>query len=171
MTKWKSTWVTNQGQISEGMFCKQGRRGSTSRTVLRHFNYIDNSLVTRREEFYRVSVCVWSRNPEKGGQRSILDYKRLSMNEMNTWILTLKQVVYIQLPLTYKTLITVFCFLNPSFRLYRITASVQKSSTCFSSAKIENHFVFPKYLHEIWRESTPHIRGNIEWWFKNQSKK
>jgi hypothetical protein len=37
-------------------------------------------LITRREESYRVYVCVWSRNPEKGGQRSILDYKRLWMN-------------------------------------------------------------------------------------------
>jgi hypothetical protein len=36
--------------------------------------------VTRPEESYRVSVCVWSRNPEKGGQRSVLDYKRLWMN-------------------------------------------------------------------------------------------
>jgi hypothetical protein len=36
-----------------------------------------DGLITRPEESYRVSVCVWSRNPEKGGQRSILDYKRL----------------------------------------------------------------------------------------------
>jgi hypothetical protein len=82
MTKWKSTWMTNQGQISEGMFCKQGRRGSTSHRALRHFNHIGNSLATRPEESYRVSVCVWSRNPEKGGQRSILDYKRLWMNSL-----------------------------------------------------------------------------------------
>jgi hypothetical protein len=32
-----------------------------------------NRLITRPEESYRMSVCVWSRNPEKGGQRSILD--------------------------------------------------------------------------------------------------
>jgi hypothetical protein len=37
--------------------------------------------ITRPEESNRVSVCVWSRNPEKGGQRSILDYKLLWMNE------------------------------------------------------------------------------------------
>jgi hypothetical protein len=36
-----------------------------------------DGLITRPEESYRVSVCVWSRNPEKGGQRSVLDYKRL----------------------------------------------------------------------------------------------
>jgi hypothetical protein len=42
-----------------------------------------DGLITRPEESYHVSVCVWSRNPEKGGQRSILDYKRLWMNE---WI-------------------------------------------------------------------------------------
>jgi hypothetical protein len=36
-----------------------------------------DGLITRSEESYRVSVRVWSRNPEKGGQRSILDYKRL----------------------------------------------------------------------------------------------
>jgi hypothetical protein len=37
---------------------------------------------TRRpEESYRVSVCVWSRNPNKGGQKSILDYKRLLMSD------------------------------------------------------------------------------------------
>jgi hypothetical protein len=40
-----------------------------------------DELITHPEESYRVSVCVWSRNPEKGGQRSILDYKRLWMNE------------------------------------------------------------------------------------------
>jgi hypothetical protein len=37
--------------------------------------------ITRPEESNRVSVCVWSRNPEKGGQRSILDCKLLWMNE------------------------------------------------------------------------------------------
>jgi hypothetical protein len=37
--------------------------------------------ITRPDESYRVSVSVWSRNPEKGGQKSILDYKRLWMNE------------------------------------------------------------------------------------------
>jgi hypothetical protein len=36
-----------------------------------------DGLITRPEESYRVSVCVWSRNPEKGGQRSTLDYKLL----------------------------------------------------------------------------------------------
>jgi hypothetical protein len=34
-------------------------------------------LITRPDESNRVSVCVRSRHPEKGGQRSILDYKRL----------------------------------------------------------------------------------------------
>jgi hypothetical protein len=38
-----------------------------------------DGMITRPEESYRVSVCVWK--PEKGGQRSILDYKRLWMNE------------------------------------------------------------------------------------------
>jgi hypothetical protein len=33
--------------------------------------------ITRPEESYRVSGCVLSNNPETGGQRSILDYKRL----------------------------------------------------------------------------------------------
>jgi hypothetical protein len=42
-----------------------------------------DGLITRPEESYRVSVCVWSRKPEKGGKRSILDHKRLWMNE---WI-------------------------------------------------------------------------------------
>jgi hypothetical protein len=41
-----------------------------------------DGVITRPEESYRVSVCVWSRNPEKGGQRSILDYKRLWMTEL-----------------------------------------------------------------------------------------
>jgi hypothetical protein len=36
-----------------------------------------DGLITRPEESYRVSVCVWSKNPENGGQRSILDYQRL----------------------------------------------------------------------------------------------
>jgi hypothetical protein len=45
---------------------------------------ICDGLITRPEESYRVSVCVWSRNPEKGGQRSIVDYKSLWMN---SWIL------------------------------------------------------------------------------------
>jgi hypothetical protein len=40
-----------------------------------------DGLITRPEESYRVSVCVWSRNPENLGQRSILDYKLLWMNE------------------------------------------------------------------------------------------
>jgi hypothetical protein len=35
-----------------------------------------DGLITRPEESYRVSVCVVKR-PQKGGQRSILDYKRL----------------------------------------------------------------------------------------------
>jgi hypothetical protein len=35
------------------------------------------SLVQRNPT---VCLYVWSRNPEKGGQRSILDYKRLRMN-------------------------------------------------------------------------------------------
>jgi hypothetical protein len=34
-------------------------------------------LVTRPEESYRVSVCVRLRNPERGGQKSTQDYKRL----------------------------------------------------------------------------------------------
>jgi hypothetical protein len=45
-----------------------------------------DGLITRPEESYRVSVCVWSRNAEKGGQRSVLDYKRLWMNELK-WII------------------------------------------------------------------------------------
>jgi hypothetical protein len=37
-----------------------------------------DGLITRPEESYRVSNCMCDhRNPEKGGQRSILDYKRL----------------------------------------------------------------------------------------------
>jgi hypothetical protein len=44
-----------------------------------------DGLITRPEASYRVSVCVWSRNPEKGGQRSILDYKRPWINK---WIFT-----------------------------------------------------------------------------------
>jgi hypothetical protein len=36
-----------------------------------------DGLIIRPVESYRVSVCVGSRNPEKGGQRSVLDYKRL----------------------------------------------------------------------------------------------
>jgi hypothetical protein len=40
-----------------------------------------DGLITGPEESYRVSVCVWSRNPKKGGQRSVLAYKRLWMNE------------------------------------------------------------------------------------------
>jgi hypothetical protein len=38
-----------------------------------------DGLITRPEESYRVSVCVWSQKPRKGVQRSILDYKRLWM--------------------------------------------------------------------------------------------
>jgi hypothetical protein len=45
-----------------------------------------DGLITRPEESYRVSVCVWSRNPEKGGQRSVLDYKRLwGKSKLSTW--------------------------------------------------------------------------------------
>jgi hypothetical protein len=44
-------------------------------------HFMCDGLITRPEESYRVSVCVWSRNPEKGGQRSILDYKHMWMNE------------------------------------------------------------------------------------------
>jgi hypothetical protein len=40
-----------------------------------------DGLITRPEESYRVSVCVWSKNPEKEGHRSILDYKFMWMNE------------------------------------------------------------------------------------------
>jgi hypothetical protein len=41
-----------------------------------------DGLITRPEESYPVSNCMCDhRNPEKGGQRSILDYKRLRMNE------------------------------------------------------------------------------------------
>jgi hypothetical protein len=40
-----------------------------------------DGLITRPEDSYRVSVCVWSKNPEKGDQRSTLDYKRQWMNE------------------------------------------------------------------------------------------
>jgi hypothetical protein len=43
-----------------------------------------DGLITRPEESYRVSNCMWSRNPEKGGQRSILDCKRLWW--MNEWM-------------------------------------------------------------------------------------
>jgi hypothetical protein len=39
-----------------------------------------DGLITRPEESYRVSVCVWSSNPERGGQMSILDCKSLWMN-------------------------------------------------------------------------------------------
>jgi hypothetical protein len=42
-----------------------------------------DGLITCPEESYRVSVCAWSTNPEKRGQRSVLDYKRLWMNEVN----------------------------------------------------------------------------------------
>jgi hypothetical protein len=38
-----------------------------------------DGLITRPEESYLLSVCVLSRNPETGGKRSILDYKRLWM--------------------------------------------------------------------------------------------
>jgi hypothetical protein len=41
-----------------------------------------DGLITRPEESYRVSVCMWSRNPEKGGQRSVLDY----VWPVNEWI-------------------------------------------------------------------------------------
>jgi hypothetical protein len=41
-----------------------------------------DGLITRWEEFYRVSVCVWSRNHKKGGQRSILGYKRLWISRL-----------------------------------------------------------------------------------------
>jgi hypothetical protein len=40
-----------------------------------------DELIARPQESYRVSVCVWSRNPEKGGRRSILDYKCLWMKK------------------------------------------------------------------------------------------
>jgi hypothetical protein len=41
-----------------------------------------DGLITRPEESYRVSICMCDhRNPERGGQRSVLDYKRLWMNE------------------------------------------------------------------------------------------
>jgi endonuclease V-like protein UPF0215 family len=39
-----------------------------------------DGLITRPES-PTVCLYVWSRNPEKEGQRSILDYKRLWMNE------------------------------------------------------------------------------------------
>jgi hypothetical protein len=37
-----------------------------------------DGLITRPEEY--VCTCVWSRNREKGGQRSFLDYKHLWIN-------------------------------------------------------------------------------------------
>jgi hypothetical protein len=43
-----------------------------------------DGLITHPEESYHVSVCMWSRTPEKGGQRSVLDYKRLWMNGLIT---------------------------------------------------------------------------------------
>jgi hypothetical protein len=46
-----------------------------------------DGLITRPEESYRVYVCVWSRNNEKGGQRSGLDSKRLWMNELYQFLL------------------------------------------------------------------------------------
>jgi hypothetical protein len=46
-----------------------------------------DGLITRPEESYRVSNCVWSGNPEKGGQRSVLDYKHL-------WIIIIMYVLY-----------------------------------------------------------------------------
>jgi hypothetical protein len=36
-----------------------------------------DGLITSPEESYRVYNCVRLRNPGKGGQRSVLDYKRL----------------------------------------------------------------------------------------------
>jgi hypothetical protein len=49
---------------------------------------LSDGLITRPEESYRVSVCVWSRNPEKGGRRYVLDYKRLWMNDNRDWEIT-----------------------------------------------------------------------------------
>jgi hypothetical protein len=47
-----------------------------------------DGLITRPEESYRVSVCVCEiKKPRKGRPKSILDYKRLWMNE---WTLKLK---------------------------------------------------------------------------------
>jgi hypothetical protein len=40
-----------------------------------------DGMITGPEQSYRVSVCVWSRYPEKGGKRSVLDYKRMWMND------------------------------------------------------------------------------------------
>jgi hypothetical protein len=40
-----------------------------------------DGLITRPEESYRVSVCVWLTNHEKGGQRFTLNYKCQWMNE------------------------------------------------------------------------------------------
>jgi hypothetical protein len=41
-----------------------------------------DGLITRPEKSYRVSICVWDQKPpKKGGLRSILDYKRVGMNE------------------------------------------------------------------------------------------
>jgi hypothetical protein len=50
-----------------------------------------DGLITRPEESYSVSVCVWSRNPEKGGQKPILDYKRLWMNEGAYWFIKMER--------------------------------------------------------------------------------
>jgi hypothetical protein len=56
-----------------------------------------DGLITRQQESYLVSNCMWLRNPEKGGQRSVLDYKRLweggeksVVNDNNNWWLVYK---------------------------------------------------------------------------------
>jgi hypothetical protein len=51
-----------------------------------------DGLITRPEESYRVSVCVWSRNSRKGGHRSVLDYKRLWMYE---WMNEYNQISFL----------------------------------------------------------------------------
>jgi hypothetical protein len=52
-----------------------------------------DGLITRPEESYHVSVGVWSRNPENGDQRSILDFKRLWMNEWNVRFLCSRRIL------------------------------------------------------------------------------
>jgi hypothetical protein len=55
-------------------------------------DWVCDGLITHPEESYCVSVCVWLRYPKKGGQRYVLDYKRLWMNG---WLIHI--LVYVKL--------------------------------------------------------------------------
>jgi hypothetical protein len=110
-----------------------------------------DELITRPEESYRVSVCVRSRNPEKGGQRSILDYKRLWMNESPRFTsrsgVTPISIVSFYLNFSY------YAYINISYRLSNPQIS-KRNVTQFR----ENLFIYVSF-----NDAISNSKRSVEW--------